>query len=436
MPVKKETDRIAKEEARLKDMWGNILAYLRKDLGLVWTEEAKQRFEELKTELYQIKLILDKDKEKYSAKLEAISDIESRLSKIKSTIRWLNDINDNIKIILDKKTPKTISRRGFLARAFAAGVAAALGLSSKAEAARRNFKVTVYAVRPHRVTDIDYCRRNYDKVLSKYTDGAYNLVKEFYREKLGVELNFLYCKSESEVPKDLDRRNNAIFIEKQYKGLSSMDQAIDELKRAHSEGKSEKLMGKLQSNVKFAGMREGGRIDLKNNNVCVKYVGDEWKKLFLLESDIEHAKFNIQENKYKNVSTKFWEESLKRYKDKLKYMSELLSDKMSAHLIAHELGHLFGLVHSFQYLDDDVENYHGKIPNVMSYEKTNMDPESKFGFGATDSQKKIVRSFLAGREIYKLMDQAGWDFGEYCRLFEKKRGYKEFGKAPSSGLPF
>ncbi|MBW2977923.1 hypothetical protein KY331_03700 [Candidatus Woesearchaeota archaeon] len=435
MPVKEKTSNLTQEKARLRRIWADILVYL-KDLGNIWTDKVKQRFEELKTVLENIKFILEKNPEKYSSKLKAISNIEENLSKVEATRPWLRDMNKNIRTILE--TTPTMSRRGFLARAFAAGVGLALGRSSKARAAGRNLIITVYAVRPHRAKNIDYCRRNWHKPLSKYTDGAYNLVKEFYREKLGINLNFVYCKSESEVPKNLDRKNNAIFIEKQYKGVRGMSEPINEMNRAHSEGKSEKIMGKLWANVKFAGMREGGRIDLKNNKVCVKYVGDEWKNLFREEGSIEHAKRNLEDNKYRNDTQgiKWWEGRLKSYKNQLKYSSELLSDKKSAHLIAHELGHRFGLVHSFQYLDDDVEDYHGKVPNVMSYEKTNMDPHSKFGFGANESQKRIVIDFVSEGETYKLMVEAGWDFGKYCKLFEKKKGYKEFGKAPPSGLPF
>jgi len=143
----KEADILTYEEARLKLIWKSILSYLKRDLGFIWTEKVKQKFNELGTELDKIKFILERLEQIHSSKsssneLKDISRIKSKLRKIKSNPRWLKEMNKDLEELFAGIERKTIGRRGFLrmlGRA-AAGAIAASSIPSRAAAAEMDFK--------------------------------------------------------------------------------------------------------------------------------------------------------------------------------------------------------------------------------------------------------------------------------------------------------
>ncbi|MBW2977924.1 twin-arginine translocation signal domain-containing protein [Candidatus Woesearchaeota archaeon] len=124
MPEKEKTGSLTQEEEKLKLIWKSILKKLREDLGFIWTEDVKQRFKELKTELDQIEFILERleehaAKKEYSDALKDIADMKSKLKKIKPTSRWVKEMTDEIKKLIFE-TAKGTSRRRFLKTAGAA----------------------------------------------------------------------------------------------------------------------------------------------------------------------------------------------------------------------------------------------------------------------------------------------------------------------------
>uniref|UniRef100_A0A7V4GA34 Matrixin family metalloprotease n=1 Tax=Desulfobacca acetoxidans TaxID=60893 RepID=A0A7V4GA34_9BACT len=93
-----------------------------------------------------------------------------------------------------------------------------------------------------------------------------------------------------------------------------------------------------------------------------------------------------------------------------------------ANLIIHELGHLFGLYHADQFVNDPIPEIHpdGVTPNFMSlYINAPVD------FGFVEFQKQLVHSYLGGGKVYRQYLQVDFDPGRYLELLKIHNGYRE-----------
>ena len=89
-----------------------------------------------------------------------------------------------------------------------------------------------------------------------------------------------------------------------------------------------------------------------------------------------------------------------------------LSIKRSAKIIAHEVGHLFGLWHSDIFVDDAIEDFVGETANMMSYEELEEGP---YGFDLNPEQKRLVREYFCRGSIFDIMRDAGFNIETYTR---------------------
>jgi hypothetical protein len=100
-----------------------------------------------------------------------------------------------------------------------------------------------------------------------------------------------------------------------------------------------------------------------------------------------------------------------------------------ANLLIHELGHLMGLYHSFEFTNDPVavEVKNSKVPNFMSH-----DIAFKTTLGFVDFQKRLIHSYLGGGKIFQQYRQVNFDALRYLELVKR---YNNFQETPPNKFP-
>ncbi len=93
-----------------------------------------------------------------------------------------------------------------------------------------------------------------------------------------------------------------------------------------------------------------------------------------------------------------------------------------ANLLIHELGHLLGLYHSFEFTNDPValEAKATKTPNFMSH-----DIAFKNSLGFVDFQKRLIHSYLGGGRVFEQYRQADFDALKYLELLKRYNNFQE-----------
>jgi len=92
-----------------------------------------------------------------------------------------------------------------------------------------------------------------------------------------------------------------------------------------------------------------------------------------------------------------------------------------ANLIIHELGHLFGLYHAYEFVNDPVPETlpDGRTPDFMSQNLAQPD------LGFVDFQKRLVHSYLAGGKVFQQYRYVDFDPLRYLELVKKYNNYEE-----------
>jgi hypothetical protein len=92
-----------------------------------------------------------------------------------------------------------------------------------------------------------------------------------------------------------------------------------------------------------------------------------------------------------------------------------------ANLIIHEMGHLFGLYHANEFVNDPVPETlpDGKTPDFMSQ---NLAQPS---LGFADFQKRLVHSYLSGGKVFQQYRYVDFDPLRYLELLKRYNSYQE-----------
>lgn len=101
-----------------------------------------------------------------------------------------------------------------------------------------------------------------------------------------------------------------------------------------------------------------------------------------------------------------------------------------ANLIIHELGHLMGLYHAHEFVNDPIEEMlpDGKTPNFMSHYLTY--PRD---LGFVPLQKQLIHSYLGRGKIYQQYQKVDFDPVRYLELLKEHSGFKEAAKDCTKG---
>jgi hypothetical protein len=96
--------------------------------------------------------------------------------------------------------------------------------------------------------------------------------------------------------------------------------------------------------------------------------------------------------------------------------------KKLANVMIHELGHLFGLYHANEFVNDPIPEVlpGSKIPDLMSQQLA--QPR---GLGCVDFQKRLVHSYLSGGKVFQQYRYVNFDPLRYLEMVKLYNHYQE-----------
>ncbi len=97
-----------------------------------------------------------------------------------------------------------------------------------------------------------------------------------------------------------------------------------------------------------------------------------------------------------------------------------------ARSIVHDLHHMFGIYHSFEFTDDPVADYletDPAVPNLMSYDVGATTKERPLGADLNEFQVKILHSFLNKGKVYQQLKVVDFNYHKYIVFLQTANNY-------------
>lgn len=292
-----------------------------------------------------------------------------------------------------------ISRRSFLKGA----VATALALSLSGCRAKKDEKIVIYTA---------------IKDKSTYQKESFDLASQYFKNEIGLDVEFMFCKEE-DIPKDdLDHRTKIALIEQDHdrRAMQKLNENFDEF----SEGDIEQKIDEYSKYSLDSGTQTGNDLDLDKLEKDIRELYLETYSTIAGEADTKNSTVYLIKNPtITNIL------SLKKASIMLTGKSSPELDdwlmKQSAMTIVHEISHLAGLWHTFSFTNDGLEDNIGDLPNVMSY---NESGEGKYGFGMVERQKEQIKDYFKGGETFKKIKDYQFDINAFIENTAKEKNYK------------
>ena len=232
---------------------------------------------------------------------------------------------------------------------------------------------------------------------TEYSKESFDLARQYLQERVGLDVNFVYDKAP-----ELNHLNRFALIEttgknranQRYSG-SDLEQLSKEIEQDPDQETAKEFQKTIQETDKL--LREAYQDKYKNT------AG---------EADLQNSTAYLMNAHDKG------------FLDLMAYMGKLGDDfpeKLNAMTIVHEIGHLAGLWHSFQYGNDKIKDQVNGKTNVMSYE---MPGQGRFGFDMTNEQIQQMQDYFRGGKTYERLQRHDFDFKEFTDEIAKERGYK------------
>ena len=259
---------------------------------------------------------------------------------------------------------------------------------------------------------------------TQYTQESFDLARQYFQERVGLNVNFVY----SDKAPELNHLNKFALIEQTPEERAydfSKTQKSQELTKKEVDSiikDKAKRIEKLQSGEKLKSMDKLGVPNVTN---MTDEEIDEWIKKE--EKELYDWAGKEREKFYKRTSGEADLENSSVYL--MPINQSLISyfkgkkgfDKIAAGLIVHEIGHIAGLWHSFQYANDKIEDKVNDKTNVMSYD---LPGEGRFGFDMTPEQIQQMRDYFRGGEAYQRLQKHDFNLDKFTDEIAKERGYK------------
>lgn len=299
---------------------------------------------------------------------------------------------------------------------------------------------------------------------SYFTPEAFRIAEEFLEENIGFDFEFEYVSRADLESKTLDHITTFSLVEEDSvvraeelraekdkeieEGIREFEELLERYKEIGSGGERgvERVSQALEVMKNFrtpvgrylsavymnvsgeANAEDGVAYLLENPTIkMVKIDYASGKVAYSMQQTIRQAVTEaLNKNPERREELERMIEKSSREIEALEIELPLLKEKLiklASRTIVHEIGHLFGLWHTHQYINDPFEDFvRDGMPNLMSYQEVG---EGKYGFALDKGQVEHIRDYLNGGRTFQEFRDSGFNLNEYFAKKAEENGWEE-----------